>query len=242
MPQSTTTNQHNAGVNVCSSHQQLSFDTAATAAATMNIGHGTSVAPRSRPKPTQQHTSTTPSIGLTLAAIPLNPSPKNVISPIPAAIVECDKFVANFDDKFLGASVPRHSPAEGDSNSFKFAVPSAAVSPAALLSPFEQDPMSTSTTTVSIRPRPTVLSHTQQHMLSNSNSEKSLVSPLSGSSTWNPFGDPSPFSPISTLTEDQLFGAEFDKLRLEGSQTSIVTSPEEMKSDRCVSYWGSQRG
>uniref|UniRef100_A0A182IND8 Uncharacterized protein n=1 Tax=Anopheles atroparvus TaxID=41427 RepID=A0A182IND8_ANOAO len=80
-------------------------------------------------------------------------------------------------------------------------------------------------------------------MLSNSNSEKSLVSPLSGSFTWNPFGDPSPFSPISTLTEDQLFGAEFDKLRLEGSQTSIVTSPEEMKSDRSVSYWdrGSQR-
>uniref|UniRef100_A0A182LRW9 Uncharacterized protein n=1 Tax=Anopheles culicifacies TaxID=139723 RepID=A0A182LRW9_9DIPT len=248
MPQSTT-NQHNAGVNVCGSHQQLPFDTATsmvndsrqTAAGTASSGHGTSVAPRSRPKPTQ-HTSSTPSIGLTLAAIPLNPSPKNVISPIPAAIVECDKFVANFDDKFLAASVPRQSPAEGDSNSFKFAVPSAAVSPATLLSPFEQDPMSTSTTTVSIRPRPTVLSHSQQHMLSNSNSEKSLVSPLSGTSTWNPFGDPSPFSPISTLTEDQLFGAEFDKLRLEGSQTSIVTSPEEMKSDRCVSYWGSQRG
>uniref|UniRef100_A0A903Z018 Uncharacterized protein n=1 Tax=Anopheles minimus TaxID=112268 RepID=A0A903Z018_9DIPT len=248
MPQSAT-NQHNAGVNVCGSHQQLPFDTLPamandsrqTVAGTANIGHGTSVAPRSRPKPTQ-HTSSTPSIGLTLAAIPLNPSPKNVISPIPAAIVECDKFVANFDDKFLAASVPRQSPAEGNSNSFKFAVPSAAVSPATLLSPFEQDPMSTSTTTVSIRPRPTVLSHSQQHMLSNSNSEKSLVSPLSGSSTWNPFGDPSPFSPISTLTEDQLFGAEFDKLRLEGSQTSIVTSPEEMKSDRCVSYWGSQRG
>ncbi|XP_053658420.1 uncharacterized protein LOC128707491 [Anopheles marshallii] len=253
MPQSTT-NQHNVGVNVCGSHQHHSFDAATamandsrqttvmSAVATANIiGHGTSVAPRSRPKPTQ-HTSSTPSIGLTLAAIPLNPSPKNVISPIPAATVECDKFVANFDDKFLAASIPRQSPAEGDSNSFKFTVPSAAVSPAALLSPFEQDPMSTSTTTVSIRPRPTVLSHSQQHMLSNSNSEKSLVSPLSGSSTWNPFGDPSPFSPISTLTEDQLFGAEFDKLRLEGSQTSIVTSPEEMKSDRCVSYWGPPRG
>uniref|UniRef100_A0A182RSD1 Uncharacterized protein n=1 Tax=Anopheles funestus TaxID=62324 RepID=A0A182RSD1_ANOFN len=249
MPQSTT-NQHNAGVNVSGAHQHHSYETAAAmandsrqtiAAVTASIGHGTSVAPRSRPKPTQ-HTTGTPSIGLTLAAIPLNASPKNVISPIPAAIVECDKFVANFDDKFLAASIPRQSPAEGDSNSFKFVVPSTAVSPAALLSPFEQDPMSTSTTTVSIRPRPTVLSHSQQHMLSNSNSEKSLVSPLSGSSTWNPFGDPSPFSPISTLTEDQLFGAEFDKLRLEGSQTSIVTSPEEMKSDRCVSYWGSQRG
>nr|XP_040228258.2 uncharacterized protein LOC120952806 [Anopheles coluzzii]XP_040228259.2 uncharacterized protein LOC120952806 [Anopheles coluzzii]XP_040228260.2 uncharacterized protein LOC120952806 [Anopheles coluzzii] len=258
MPQSTT-NQHNSAgaVNVCSSHQQqLPFDTitgmandsrqtVAAAAAHSTTGHGTSVAPRSRPKPTQQHTSSTPAIGLTLAAIPLNPSPKNVISPIPAAVVECDKFVANFDDKFLGASIPRHSPVDGEANSFKFSVPSAAVSPAALLSPFEQDPMSTSTT-VSIRPRPTVLSHSQQqhqpHILSNSNSEKSLVSPLSGSSTWNPFGDPSPFSPISTLTEDQLFGAEFDKLRLEGSQTSIVTSPEEMKSDRCVSYWDTQRG
>uniref|UniRef100_A0A182PRV1 Uncharacterized protein n=1 Tax=Anopheles epiroticus TaxID=199890 RepID=A0A182PRV1_9DIPT len=252
MPQSTT-NQHSAGVNVGSSHQQLLlFDTATsgtgmasdsrqTVVAPVSFGHGTSVAPRSRPKPAQ-HASSTPAIGLTLAAIPLNPSPKNAISPIPAAVVECDKFVANFDDKFLGASIPlRHSPADGDSNSYKFVVPSAAVSPAALLSPFEQDPMSTSTT-VSIRPRPTVLSHSQQHILSNSNSEKSLVSPLSGTSTWNPFGDPSPFSPISTLTEDQLFGAEFDKLRLEGSQTSIVTSPEEMKSDRCVSYWGSQRG
>uniref|UniRef100_A0A182K255 Uncharacterized protein n=1 Tax=Anopheles christyi TaxID=43041 RepID=A0A182K255_9DIPT len=253
MPQSTT-NQHNsAAVNVCGSHQQqLPFDptsgmandsrqTMATST-TSTTAHGTSVAPRSRPKPTQ-HASNTPAIGLTLAAIPLNPSPKNVISPIPAAVVESDKFVANFDDKFLGASIPSHSPTDGDSSCFKFTVPSAAVSPAALLSPFEQDPMSTSTT-VSIRPRPTVLSHSQQqqHILSNSNSEKSLVSPLSGSSTWNPFGDPSPFSPISTLTEDQLFGAEFDKLRLEGSQTSIVTSPEEMKSDRCVSSWGSQRG
>ncbi|XP_052866697.1 uncharacterized protein LOC128272855 [Anopheles cruzii] len=217
-------------------------------------GHGTSVAPRSRPKPTQQtSSSTTPSIGLTLAPISLNPSPKNVISPVPAATVECGtKFVANFDDKFLGASVPcpRQSPLslDGDSTSFRFAVPSNAVSPAAaLLSPFEQEPMSTSTTTVSVRPRPTALIQSQQqqqqHILSNSNSEKSLVSPLSlGSSTWNPFGDPSPFSPISTLTEDQLFGAEFDKLRLEGSQTSIVTSPEEMKSDLgCVPYWGVTR-
>uniref|UniRef100_A0A182NQS0 Uncharacterized protein n=1 Tax=Anopheles dirus TaxID=7168 RepID=A0A182NQS0_9DIPT len=240
MPQSTTNQQQlpfDAAVGMANDNRQAASLVAGT------TGHGTSVAPRSRPKPTQQ-TSSTPSIGLTLAAIPLNPSPKNVISPIPAAVVECDKFVANFDDKFLGASILRHSPVtgEGDSTSFKFAVPSAAVSPATLLSPFEQDPMSTSTTTVSVRPRPTVLSHSQQLILSNSNSEKSLVSPLSGSSTWNPFGDPSPFSPISTLTEDQLFGAEFDKLRLEGSQTSIVTSPEEMKSDRCVSYWSSQRG
>ncbi|XP_050082463.1 uncharacterized protein LOC126569428 [Anopheles aquasalis] len=253
MPQST--NLQGSGVRVSGSIQQpvatangsegtlLSSDT-------VPGGHGTSVAPRSRPKPAHHQTScsTTPSIGLTLAPISLNPSPKNVISPVPAATVESERFIANFDDKFLGASVPRQSPAsmEGDSSSFRFKAPSNAVSPATLLSPFEQEPMSTSMTTVSIRPRPTALNHTahqqqQQQILSNSNSEKSLVSPLSGSSTWNPFGDPSPFSPISTLTEDQLFGAEFDKLRLEGSQTSIVTSPEEMKSDRCVPYWGTRQ-
>ncbi|XP_058059000.1 uncharacterized protein LOC131209867 [Anopheles bellator] len=241
MPRSTSL--QSSGTRVCGSHARPSNITITTG--TVPGGHGTSVAPRSRPKPTQQtSSSTTPSIGLTLAPISLNPSPKNVISPVPAATanVECGKFVANFDDKFLAASVPRQSPLslEGDSTSFRFAVPSNAVSPAALLSPFEQEPMSTSTTTVSVRPRPTALIPSQQHILSNSNSEKSLVSPLSGSSTWNPFGDPSPFSPISTLTEDQLFGAEFDKLRLEGSQTSIVTSPEEMKSDRCAPYWGSQ--
>ncbi|XP_058822445.1 uncharacterized protein LOC131684005 [Topomyia yanbarensis] len=120
---------------------------------------------------------------------------------------------------------------------------STAASPASLLlSPFEPEQPSSSSS--STRPRPTTLMPStvvhpskssllqQQHVLSNSNSEKSLVSPVSGS-TWNPFGDPSSFSPNSTLTEDQLFGAEFDKLRLEGgSQTSIVTSPEEMKSER----------
>ncbi|XP_049538409.1 uncharacterized protein LOC125952760 [Anopheles darlingi] len=248
MPQST--NQQGSGVRVSGSIQQPSTAVANGSEGMLVCsettmpgvgGHGTSVTPRSRPKPP---CSTTPSIGLTLAPISLNPSPKNVISPVPAATVESERFIANFDDKFLGASVPRQSPAsmEGDSSSFRFKAPSNAVSPATLLSPFEQEPMSTSTTTVSVRPRPTALNHTQhqqhqQQILSNSNSEKSLVSPLSGSSTWNPFGDPSPFSPISTLTEDQLFGAEFDKLRLEGSQTSIVTSPEEMKSDRCVPYW-----
>jgi len=35
-------------------------------------------------------------------------------------------------------------------------------------------------------------------------------------STWNPFEDPTPFS---QMTEDHIFGAEFDKIR-EGSQTS----------------------
>ncbi|XP_055546922.1 uncharacterized protein LOC129731156 [Wyeomyia smithii] len=116
-----------------------------------------------------------------------------------------------------------------------------AVSPASLLSPFEQEPPSSSSS--SARLRPTTLfptgatpgaSQRHQQALSNSNSEKSLVSPIS-SSTWNPFGDPSSFSPSSTLTEDQLFGAEFDKLRLDGSnQTSIVTSPEEIKSEQGV--------
>nr|XP_029727920.1 uncharacterized protein LOC109431833 [Aedes albopictus] len=128
----------------------------------------------------------------------------------------------------------------------------AAVSPLSLLSPFEPEPPSSSSS--STRPRPTTLQpagghlnsksstsssqhrhhhhHHRHHALSNSNSEKSLVSPVS-SSTWNPFGDASPFSPNSTVLEDQLFGAEFDKLRLEGGSqaTSIVTSPEEMKSE-----------
>uniref|UniRef100_A0A8W7PM12 Uncharacterized protein n=1 Tax=Anopheles coluzzii TaxID=1518534 RepID=A0A8W7PM12_ANOCL len=113
MPQSTT-NQHNSAgaVNVCSSHQQqLPFDTitgmandsrqtVAAAAAHSTTGHGTSVAPRSRPKPTQQHTSSTPAIGLTLAAIPLNPSPKNVISPIPAAVVDSAKLASKISDRW----------------------------------------------------------------------------------------------------------------------------------------------
>ncbi|XP_053692389.1 uncharacterized protein LOC128740846 [Sabethes cyaneus] len=115
------------------------------------------------------------------------------------------------------------------------------VSPASLLSPFEQELPSSSSS--SARLRPTTLfpvsaactaPQRHPHPLSNSNSEKSLVSPISGS-TWNPFGDASSFSPSSTLTEDQLFGAEFDKLRLDGSShTSIVTSPEEIKSEQGV--------
>ncbi|XP_001849106.2 uncharacterized protein LOC6039503 [Culex quinquefasciatus] len=221
---------------------------------------GTSVAPRSRPKPQL----TGASAPFTLGPPPLNPSPKNVVSPVPGAMAaEVDRaFVANFSENFpkAGAGGSR-SPAIGGSDvqeaGFRFIpsdskhllVPSmeatrdksATVSPASLLlSPFEPPSEPPSSSSSSTRPRPTTLlapaKAPHRHVLSNSNSEKSLVSPCS-SSTWNPFGDPSPFSPNSTLTEDQLFGAEFDKLRLEGgSQTSIVTSPEEMKSEQAVSW------
>ncbi|XP_058453268.1 uncharacterized protein LOC131431511 [Malaya genurostris] len=234
---------------------------------------GTSVAPRSRPKPQQTSTGA----AFQLGPPPLNPSPKNVVSPTLGIDAEKNMFVANFSGNFPTSKMVSKSPvsisrdntmqpmAGGEqqpsstdlgyrfyqSDAKHLFVPSndlstnkdksAAVSPASLLSPFESEQPSSSSS--STRPRPTTLipssvahpsrsSLLQQYVLSNSNSEKSLVSPVSGS-TWNPFGDPTSFSPNSTLTEDQLFGAEFDKLRLEGSsQASIVTSPEEMKSDR----------
>ena len=46
---------------------------------------------------------------------------------------------------------------------------------------------------------------------------------------WNPFGDPTPFS---QMTEDQFFGAEFDRIR-RGSQSSIgnVKSRESLVMD-----------
>lgn len=40
---------------------------------------------------------------------------------------------------------------------------------------------------------------------------------------WNPFGDPTPFS---QMTEDHIFGEEFDKIRQLGSQGSLKTPPE----------------
>lgn len=40
---------------------------------------------------------------------------------------------------------------------------------------------------------------------------------------WNPFGDPTPFS---QMTEDHIFGEEFDKIRQQGSQGSLKTPPE----------------
>ncbi|XP_055539269.1 uncharacterized protein LOC129726502 [Wyeomyia smithii] len=41
--------------------------------------------------------------------------------------------------------------------------------------------------------------------------------------TWNPFGDPTPFA---QMTEDHIFGEEFDKIRQQGSQGSLKTPPE----------------
>ncbi|XP_055608063.1 uncharacterized protein LOC129755541 [Uranotaenia lowii] len=257
---------------------------------------GTSVAPRSRPKVHSQPTNTggSSSNSFNLGPPPLNPSPKNVISPIPATAITGNDhhnesrctFVAHFGEKFSTSNETKSgtlakSPATGLTqsrgsidSSFRFyagdgnklLVPppdlplskdkSMAASPSSLLSPFETEP--STTVSSSTRARPTSLlpslsskkttsstsqprlqhHHYQQPTtttLSNSNSEKSLVSPTvsTTSSTWNPFGDASPFSPNSTLIEDQLFGAEFDKLRLEdGSQTSILTSPEEIRSER----------
>uniref|UniRef100_A0A182XWW4 non-specific serine/threonine protein kinase n=1 Tax=Anopheles stephensi TaxID=30069 RepID=A0A182XWW4_ANOST len=43
------------------------------------------------------------------------------------------------------------------------------------------------------------------------------------SSNWNPFGDPTPFA---QMTEDHIFGEEFDKIREQGSQGSLKTPPE----------------
>uniref|UniRef100_A0A1Q3EXG5 Putative ap2-associated protein kinase 1 n=1 Tax=Culex tarsalis TaxID=7177 RepID=A0A1Q3EXG5_CULTA len=259
----TTSNNSIASSSVCSTEQQheRKFQTA--------VISGTSVAPRSRPKPQL----TGASAPFTLGPPPLNPSPKNVVSPVPG-VAETDRaFVANFSENFPkatggvgGAKSPAVGGNEAQDAGFRFIpsdskhllVPpmeaaarekSATVSPASLLlSPFEQPSEPPSSSSSSTRPRPTTLlasasaappaaKHRHRQavvacVLSNSNSEKSLVSPCS-SSTWNPFGDPSPFSPNSTLTEDQLFGAEFDKLRLDGgSQTSIVTSPEEMKFEQ----------
>ena len=53
--------------------------------------------------------------------------------------------------------------------------------------------------------------------LFNNNENEKVVT---GMSTWNPFGDPTPFS---QMTEDHIFGAEFDKIRQQGSQGSKLT-------------------
>ncbi|KFB52772.1 AGAP002469-PA-like protein [Anopheles sinensis] len=47
----------------------------------------------------------------------------------------------------------------------------------------------------------------------------------SGGSNWNPFGDPTPFA---QMTEDLIFGEEFDKIRQQGSQGSLQTPPLEV--------------
>ncbi|XP_065094514.1 uncharacterized protein LOC135715500 [Ochlerotatus camptorhynchus] len=287
--QSLGNNHHNNYSN--SDHNERKHHQIVGLAASAPFSVSTSVAPRSRPK--GQHSGT--GGGFNLGPPPLNPSPKNVVSPVPGAEADVRQltgqekasaalFVANFSDNFptacaqqsarspagLNMDLQHQSVAVGETQRniaevgfrcfpsdakhllippVESSVPKdkpSAVSPASLLSPFEPEPPSSSSS--STRPRPTTLlpaghhhsksstSSSQHrrhhHVLSNSNSEKSLVSPVSNS-TWNPFGDASPFSPSSTLIEDHLFGAEFDKLRLEGgSQTSIVTSPEEMKSER----------
>uniref|UniRef100_A0A2M3ZHI5 Putative catalytic domain of cyclin g-associated kinase-like protein n=1 Tax=Anopheles braziliensis TaxID=58242 RepID=A0A2M3ZHI5_9DIPT len=46
-----------------------------------------------------------------------------------------------------------------------------------------------------------------------------------GGSNWNPFGDPTPFA---QMTEDHIFGEEFDKIRQQGSQGSLKGTPPEV--------------
>ncbi|XP_053680818.1 AP2-associated protein kinase 1 [Anopheles nili] len=54
-------------------------------------------------------------------------------------------------------------------------------------------------------------------------SQQRSSSSAGGGSNWNPFGDPTPFS---QMTEDHIFGEEFDKIREQGSQGSLKTPPE----------------
>uniref|UniRef100_A0AAG5CSX4 Protein kinase domain-containing protein n=1 Tax=Anopheles atroparvus TaxID=41427 RepID=A0AAG5CSX4_ANOAO len=58
----------------------------------------------------------------------------------------------------------------------------------------------------------------QQHRSNSSSSG-------GGGSNWNPFGDPTPFA---QMTEDHIFGEEFDKIRQQGSQGSLQTPPLEV--------------
>lgn len=51
------------------------------------------------------------------------------------------------------------------------------------------------------------------HNSSSSNVENTISSNVAA---WNPFEDP----PFSQMSEDHIFGAEFDKIRQEGSQSS----------------------
>nr|XP_040218996.2 AP2-associated protein kinase 1 [Anopheles coluzzii] len=70
----------------------------------------------------------------------------------------------------------------------------------------------------------------QQHassLASSSNpqlfQQQRSTSSAGGSANWNPFGDPTPFA---QMTEDHIFGEEFDKIREQGSQGSLKTPPE----------------
>uniref|UniRef100_A0A182PAF1 non-specific serine/threonine protein kinase n=1 Tax=Anopheles epiroticus TaxID=199890 RepID=A0A182PAF1_9DIPT len=68
----------------------------------------------------------------------------------------------------------------------------------------------------------------QQQQASSSNpqlfpQQQRSTSSAGGSANWNPFGDPTPFA---QMTEDHIFGEEFDKIREQGSQGSLKTPPE----------------
>lgn len=56
-----------------------------------------------------------------------------------------------------------------------------------------------------------------------SRSSNPQLNPAGQQQPWNPFGDPTPFS---QMTEDHIFGEEFDKIRQQGSQGSLKTPPE----------------
>uniref|UniRef100_A0A182Q3K3 Protein kinase domain-containing protein n=1 Tax=Anopheles farauti TaxID=69004 RepID=A0A182Q3K3_9DIPT len=58
---------------------------------------------------------------------------------------------------------------------------------------------------------------------SNPQLQQRSVSSTGGAANWNPFGDPTPFA---QMTEDHIFGEEFDKIREQGSQGSLKTPPE----------------
>jgi hypothetical protein len=62
---------------------------------------------------------------------------------------------------------------------------------------------------------------------------KSLVKNVAA---WNPFEDEEG-APFSQLTEDHIFGAEFDKIRQEGSQTSEWLKANERESKTKETIW-----
>uniref|UniRef100_A0A182NLB1 Protein kinase domain-containing protein n=1 Tax=Anopheles dirus TaxID=7168 RepID=A0A182NLB1_9DIPT len=58
---------------------------------------------------------------------------------------------------------------------------------------------------------------------SNPQLQQRSASSAGGAANWNPFGDPTPFA---QMTEDHIFGEEFDKIREQGSQGSLKSPPE----------------
>uniref|UniRef100_U5EMV2 Putative ap2-associated protein kinase 1 n=1 Tax=Corethrella appendiculata TaxID=1370023 RepID=U5EMV2_9DIPT len=65
--------------------------------------------------------------------------------------------------------------------------------------------------------RPTQLSSSTTELIQANDGGDNVAK---GLQTWNPFGDPQPFS---QMTEDHIFGAEFDLIRQKGSQSSLKT-------------------